>query len=71
MKTKDEVLGIFLKWKKMVETQTGRRVKRLRTNNGGEFKNDPFQKVYEEIGIVRHLTVRHTPQQNGVAERMN
>ncbi|KAG8480600.1 hypothetical protein CXB51_024784 [Gossypium anomalum] len=22
-------------------------------------------------GIVRHLTVRHTPQQNGVAERMN
>ncbi|KAG8477231.1 hypothetical protein CXB51_031078 [Gossypium anomalum] len=22
-------------------------------------------------GIVRHLTVRHTPQQNGIAERMN
>ena len=25
----------------------------------------------EEEGIVRHFTVRHTPQQNGVAERMN
>ncbi|KAG8498772.1 hypothetical protein CXB51_005218 [Gossypium anomalum] len=25
----------------------------------------------ESEGIVRHLTVRHTPQQNGVAERMN
>ena len=71
MKTKDEVLGIFLKWKKMVETQTGRKVKRLRTDNGGEFKNDPFLKVCEEEGIVRHFTVRYTPQQNGVAERMN
>ncbi|KAE8732406.1 hypothetical protein F3Y22_tig00002193pilonHSYRG00080 [Hibiscus syriacus] len=26
---------------------------------------------YEEEGIVRHFTVRSTPQQNGVAERMN
>ncbi|KAG8496765.1 hypothetical protein CXB51_007998 [Gossypium anomalum] len=25
----------------------------------------------QEKGIVRHLTVRHTPQQNGVVERMN
>ncbi|KAE8654775.1 glutamate-ammonia ligase family protein [Hibiscus syriacus] len=50
MKTKDEVLGFFLKWKKMVETQTGRKIKRLRTDNGGEYKNDPFLKVCEEEG---------------------
>ncbi|KAE8719078.1 hypothetical protein F3Y22_tig00109978pilonHSYRG00092 [Hibiscus syriacus] len=71
MKKKDEVLGFFLKWKKMVETQTGRKIKRLRTNNGGEYKNDQFLKVCEEEGIVRHFTVRYTPQQNEVAERMN
>ncbi|KAE8684117.1 hypothetical protein F3Y22_tig00111151pilonHSYRG00072 [Hibiscus syriacus] len=71
MKTKDEVLGFFLKWKKMMETQTGRKIKRFRTDNGGEYKNDPFLKVCEEEGIVRHFTVRGTPQQNGVAERMN
>ncbi|KAE8664954.1 hypothetical protein F3Y22_tig00112738pilonHSYRG01227 [Hibiscus syriacus] len=71
MKTKDEVLGFFLKWKKMMETQTGRKIKRLRTDNGGEYKNDPFLKVCEEEGIVRHFTIRGTPQQNGVAERMN
>ncbi|KAE8692759.1 hypothetical protein F3Y22_tig00110831pilonHSYRG00699 [Hibiscus syriacus] len=58
MKTKDEVLGFFLKWKKMMETQTGRKIKRLRTDNGGEYKNDPFLKVCEEEGIVRHFTVR-------------
>ena len=40
MKHKDEVLDIFLKWKKMVETQTGRRVKTLRSDNGGELKGD-------------------------------
>ena len=61
MKTKDEVLGIFLKWKKMVETQTGRKVKRLHTDNGRELKNDPFLKVCEEEGIVRHFTVRYIP----------
>ncbi|KAE8671810.1 ABC transporter B family member 7 [Hibiscus syriacus] len=70
-KTKDEVLGFFLKRKKMVKTQTDRKIKRLCTDNGGEYKNDPFLKVCEKEGIVRHFTVRSTPQQNGVAERMN
>ena len=71
LKKKDEVLGCFLNWKNMVETQTGRRIKRLRTDNGGEYRNDPFDKICQDEGIVRHFTVRDTPQQNGVAERMN
>jgi hypothetical protein len=71
MKHKDEVLGIFLTWKKMIETQTGRRIKRLRSDNGGEYTSDPFLKICQDEGIVRHFTVSRTPQQNGVAERMN
>jgi len=71
MKANDEVLSIFLKWKAEVENQTGRKLKVLQTDNGGEFKNDQFQEVCQKYGIVRHFTVRHTPQQNGVAERMN
>ena len=70
-KKKNKVLDAFLKWKKMVETQTGRKVKRLRSDNGTEYKNDPFLQVCQDEGIVRHFTVRDTPQQNGVAERMN
>ncbi|GJZ23122.1 retrovirus-related pol polyprotein from transposon TNT 1-94 [Tanacetum coccineum] len=54
-----------------METQTCRKIKHLRTDNGGEYKNDLFTKFCEDEGIVRHFTVRHTPQQNGVAERMN
>ncbi|KAL9448289.1 hypothetical protein AB3S75_015711 [Citrus x aurantiifolia] len=55
----------------MVETQTGRKVKRLRSDNGGEYKNDQFLQRCQNEGIVRHFTVRDTPQQNGAAERMN
>ncbi|KAG6389166.1 hypothetical protein SASPL_150625 [Salvia splendens] len=71
MKSKIEVLGIFLKWKAQVEYQMGRKIKVLRSDNGGEYKSDHFQDVCQECGIVRNFTVRNTPQQNGVSEHMN
>ncbi|KAM1046410.1 hypothetical protein ACFX13_026491 [Malus domestica] len=55
----------------MVENQTGRKIKILRSDNGGEYTSDHFFKVCKEEGIVRHFSVRGTPQQNGVAERLN
>ncbi|GJX27363.1 transposable element [Tanacetum coccineum] len=64
LKTKDEVLGVFIKWKKMMENQTCRKIKHLRTDNGGEYKNNLFIKFCEDEGIVRHFIVRNTPQQN-------
>ena len=36
MKQKNEVIQIFLVWKKMVESQTDRKLKKLRSDNGGE-----------------------------------
>ncbi|KAL6337934.1 hypothetical protein AAG906_005399 [Vitis piasezkii] len=36
-----------------------------------EWKTMDFDEFCKKEGIVRHRTVRHTPQQNGVAERMN
>ena len=71
MKNKNDVLGVFLKWKAQVENQTGRKIKVFRTDNGGEYKSDLFLEVCEDCGIQRHFTVRRTPQQNGVSERMN
>ncbi len=46
-------------------------MKRLRTDNGMEFCGREFNKFYKDEGIANHRTVSHTPQQNGVAERMN
>jgi len=55
----------------MVEKRTGKQVKTPRTDNGLEFCNKPFDEFCKKEGIVRHHTVRHTPQQNRVAEHMN
>ncbi|KAH9678410.1 hypothetical protein KPL71_025698 [Citrus sinensis] len=71
LKTKDEVLERFKRWKILVETQTSLKVKALRTDNGMEFCNKEFGDFCERHGIMRHKTVIHTPQQNGLAERMN
>ncbi|KAG8491252.1 hypothetical protein CXB51_014428 [Gossypium anomalum] len=51
--------------------KTGKQIKYLRTDNGLEFCSNEFNRLCKSEGIVRHLTVRHTPQQNGIAERMN
>ncbi|KAE8681398.1 Skp2-like, FIST C domain, FIST domain, N-terminal isoform 1 [Hibiscus syriacus] len=54
-----------------VENQTGQKIKCLRSDNGTEYTDSQFLHFCKEHGIKRHFTVRKTPQQNGVAERMN
>ena len=54
-----------------MKNQTERKIKILRTYNGLEFYNREFDEFCNTQGILRHRTVRNTPQQNGVAERMN
>ena len=54
-----------------METQSDFKVKCLRTNNGLEFCNKEFEQCCQKWGIRRHKTIRFTPQQNGLAERMN
>uniref|UniRef100_A0A2N9H6T1 Integrase catalytic domain-containing protein n=1 Tax=Fagus sylvatica TaxID=28930 RepID=A0A2N9H6T1_FAGSY len=71
LKNKSEAFAKFKIWKAKVENQTERKIKCLRTDNGTEYRDGDFLKFYEEHGIKRHFTVRKTPQQNGVAERLN
>jgi transposase InsO family protein len=54
-----------------MENQTGRKIKKLRTDNVLEFCNSEFYSLCADHGIARHKTVLGTPQQNGFAERMN
>ena len=54
-----------------MENHTDRKIKCLRMDNGREYKSDPFFDICNEHGVVHHFTVRETPQQNGVSERMN
>jgi transposase InsO family protein len=55
----------------MVEKQTERKVKVLRIDYGMEFCSNEFKFFCRKEGIVRHHTISHTPQQNGVVERIN
>ncbi|KAG8474177.1 hypothetical protein CXB51_033819 [Gossypium anomalum] len=71
LKQKSDVFSAFKSWKIMIEKQTRKQIKYLRTDNGLEFCSDEFNRLCKSERIVRHLTVRYTPQQNDVAERMN
>jgi len=71
MKTKDEVFSWFQEFKSLVENQTGRKIKVLRSDNGGEYTSSAFKEFCVDSGVKRELTVSYNPQQNGVSERKN
>ena len=71
LKQKSEAFDKFREWKLLVENQTGKRIKHLRTDNGLEYCNNVFSQFCTKFGIERHMTYRDTPQQNGIAERLN
>jgi hypothetical protein len=47
------------------------KVKRLQSDNGGEYDNKRSHAWFDEIGIQWEPTVPHTPEQNGVSESLN
>ena len=70
MKHKSEVLEKF----KDFETATacsGERIRKLRTDNDGEYVSKEFEAYLKSKRIFHEVTVPHSPEQNGVAERMN
>lgn len=71
LKFKSEVAGVFWKFKKMIENQSGCKIQMLRSDNGKEYTSAKFDLFCEEAGIEHQLTVPYTPQQNGVSERRN
>jgi transposase InsO family protein len=71
MKEKSETLSKFIEFRMKVENEVGRKIKCLRTDNGGEYTSDEFCDYLQECHIRRQLTCPGTPQQNGVAERKN
>ena len=71
LKFKSDAFETFKKFKVLMEKHSGKYIKTLRTDRGGEFCSDEFNTHCEEHGILRELTAPHSPEQNGVAERKN
>ena len=55
----------------MVEKSSGMKVKALCSDNGEEYTSTEFTAYLTQEGIRQELTILHTPQQNGTAERLN
>jgi transposase InsO family protein len=53
------------------QNEFGLRIKKIRSDNGTEFKNSQIEGFLEEEGIRHEFSSPYTPQQNGVVERKN
>ncbi|GKE82499.1 ribonuclease H-like domain-containing protein [Tanacetum coccineum] len=78
IRTKPEVdtlsiddFGILQNFIRQIENQLSHRVKIIRSDNGTEFKNRDMLEFCGNKGIKQEYSNARTPQQNGVAERMN
>lgn len=71
LKKKNEAFKWFLSFKTLVENQTGKKIKVLRTDNGTEYESNEFKDYCRETDIKRETTTTYAPEQNGVVERKN
>ena len=71
LKKKSEVVRKaknFISW---VKNQRGHYPKNLHTDGGGEYINRELQKFCVKLGINLEQTEAYSPEQNGIAERIN
>ena len=61
----------FCEFKTLVEKDIVKKVKALRSDNGGDYISNEFKNLCAKEGIQREFITPHNPQKNGVAERNN
>ena len=70
MKHKSEVLEKFKDFETAIASSE-ERIRKLRTDNGGEYVSKEFEAYLKSKRILHEVSVPHSPEQNGVVERMN
>ena len=71
LKQKSEVFERFKEYLVKVERETGKKIRCLRSDGGGEYTGHSIQKYLSDKGITHKMTPPYTPEHNGVAERAN
>ena len=71
MRFKSKAFEKFIEFKNEVEKQSGKSIKTLRSDRGGEYLSTEFTQFLKDNGILAQLTPPYTPRMNGVSERRN
>ncbi|GAU42392.1 hypothetical protein TSUD_296900 [Trifolium subterraneum] len=71
IKAKSEAFEVFKRFKTLVEKQSDKSIKVLRTDGGGEYTSKEFENYCKDQGIIHEVTAPYTPRHNGLAERRN
>ena len=61
MKNKDEVFGKFKEFKALIKNHTEKKIKMIRSYNGGEFTSNEFKELCKEAGIKREFSTPYNP----------
>ncbi|GAQ92266.1 hypothetical protein KFL_009610015 [Klebsormidium nitens] len=54
-----------------LKLQSGKKVKSVQTDRGGEYVNEGMTALLGKRGTVQRTTAGHSPKQNGLAKRLN
>ncbi|GKA75957.1 retrovirus-related pol polyprotein from transposon TNT 1-94 [Tanacetum coccineum] len=71
IKKKSNVFEVFKVYQARVELDPRKKINCLRTDNGGEYTSDEFDTFCRQGEIKTQFITTYTPQQDGVAERIN
>jgi transposase InsO family protein len=68
---KSNVFSIFKGFAKRAENEFDFKIKKIRSDNGSEFKNSRIEDYCDEKGLKHEFLAKYTPQQNGVVKSKN
>lgn len=69
LKKKSDSLGRLKEFRHLMETQTGVKIKRIKTDNGSEFVSKAGSRFLKSEGLIHELSPVYSPQMNGKPER--
>jgi hypothetical protein len=71
LREKSQAFEHYREYEALVTNQSGKRIRALRSDNGGEYIDGNFKKYLASKGTENQFTAPYSPHQNGVAERKN
>jgi transposase InsO family protein len=71
LRSKADASAAIMSFQARVERESGKKLKVLCTDNGGEFTSVQFGEYCAGEGIQWHYSALYMPQQNDVVERRN